>query len=386
MFKFIYPVPEILPDNRARFIQIINTCHALANKGVKVEILTGYRKGYDENKILEFYGLSSTENLKIIQLPILRREKEKYFRISCNEVFYFSLLLHLFIHKRNNSIIFCRHLKLAKFLLKFRKFLNLPMIFEVHEIFHKNEKLKESKKLKIKNDEIKVYNAVDILICITEHLKNAIEEFLLKKNKIITIPDAVRAEWFTKERNLEPSFILYTGSLYEWKGVDTLVSSMKFLPNEKLLIIGDGKRLKEIKDLAIKEKVANRVIFVGSVSHKEIPKYLSQAKVAVIPNILKGPSLFSSPLKLFEYMASGIPIVASDLKVFREILQPNETAIFFEPGNPKSLAEAIKKILNSKELSNKLGTNAKKIAKQYTYEKRAEKILNICKDLLKNDT
>ncbi len=383
MLELIYPVPEKFPDNRARFIQIINTCHALAQKGLSVKLITGLKKGYDKEKIFDFYGLPPCENLKIIKLPILRRERDKYLKISWNGIFNFSLLAYLLLRKKEKAVIFLRHLKLAKFLLRFRKIIKNPITFEVHELFHLNDSLNSSKKAKLKKSEIKVYREVDGLICISNQLKDFLIKLInVKEDKIFGVHDAFKKEWLEINRNLDNSFICYTGSLYEWKGVDVLISAMKFIPNEKLLIIGGGNRLEKLKELAIKENVAQRVEFIGSVPHQLIPKYLSKAKAAVLPNIAEGPSQFSSPLKLFEYMAAGVPIVASDLPAFREILQDNETAIFFQPGNPEALSAAIKKLLNSKELYKKLSTNAKIKAQDYTYENRADKIYEICRVLI----
>jgi len=134
----------------------------------------------------------------------------------------------------------------------------------------------------------------------------------------------------------------------------------------------------------MKNHLSDRIIFAGEVPHTLIPEYLSKAKIAVLPNTTYENSKFSSPLKLFEYMAAGIPIVASDLPVFREILQNQKNALFFEPGNSQALANAIKQILTSDELAQKLSENAKKTAEKYTYEKRAEKICEIIKNLNKN--
>lgn len=382
MIRIIYPVPELFPDNRARFIQIINTCHALAKKGLTVKLITGLKKGYDKEKIFNFYGLTPCENLKIVKLPILRRERDKYLKISWNGIFNFSLLAYLLLRKKEKAVIFLRHLKLAKFLLRFRKMITNHIIFEVHEIFHLNDSLNLSQKAKLKKREIEVYREVDALICISNQLRDFLINLInVRENRIFLVHDAFKKEWFEIKRNLDNSFICYTGSLYEWKGVDVLISAMKFLPNEKLLIVGGGDRLKKLKELALKENVANRVEFIGSVPHQLIPEYLSKAKVAVLPNIAEGPSQFSSPLKLFEYMAAGIPIVASDLSAFREILQDDETAIFFQPGNPEALSVAIKKLLSSKELYKKLSMNAKVQAQNYTYENRADKIYEICKVL-----
>jgi len=304
--------------------------------------------------------------------------------LSWNGVFHYSLLLYLFAKRYTfeRTFLYLRHLKLAHFLLKYKNILNIPYLFEVHEIFYKNTISQNN--LKLKNIEIKVYKNIDKIICISRVLKDYLINLDIPKEKIHIVPDGVRDDWFNVERKLG-KYICYTGSLYRWKGVDILISAMKYLPDEYLLIVGGGKRLNYLHELARQEGVLNRVKFTENVPHFVIPEYLKCAKIAVLPNILEGPSNFSSPLKLFEYMASGIPIVASNISAFREILKNGENAILFEPGNPNELAKGIKKILNNPKLSKKLSIAAKKEAENYTYKKRAERILNVLNETVINE-
>ncbi|MBP2689765.1 MAG: hypothetical protein H6Q83_1952, partial [Deltaproteobacteria bacterium] len=82
----LYPVPEILPDPRARFIQIVHTCHALAARGVRVHLLAGVRDGYGGEDLLRSYGLSPAPLLRIVPMPVLRG------RISWHAPFHAALL------------------------------------------------------------------------------------------------------------------------------------------------------------------------------------------------------------------------------------------------------------------------------------------------------
>jgi glycosyltransferase involved in cell wall biosynthesis len=386
--RIIYPVPEILPDLRARFIQIVNTCYALAEIGIETLLIAGIKKGYSEEEMFKFYGIPRHPNLKFIRFPLLRMKQPKHIRFSWHGVFHISLLLHLlFIKpcKKEHTILFLRHIKLADFIMKFRLVLKIPIIFEVHEIFHLSTTGRKRKK--IRDIEYRVYNKVDAIVSISESIKNYLFHMGISNRPIYTIPDGVRKEWFDINKPTSSSYICYTGSLYLWKGVDTLISAMKYLPNENLLIAGAGSRLEELKNLARIEGTSDRVKFAGAVPHTSIPKYLSQAKIAVLPNLPHGPSMFSSPLKLFEYMACGIPIVASDIPIFHEILTEGENAIFFKPSNPESLATCLKKLIDNPELAARIASNAKEKAKNHTYEKRAKNILKIIKDLgIKNKT
>lgn len=374
--KLLYPVPEPFPDNRARFIQIMNTCHALAEADVEVILLTDLKYGLTEKDILKYYGLTEIPNFRILRLPILRAEKGKSLRLSWHGVFHYALLLYILTKKNifKEAVLYLRHLKLAQFLLNFRKILGVPYIFEVHEIFYKSTLSRRNHKLR--DIELKVYNKVDKITCISQTLKDYLVSLNIPEEKIYVIPDGVRADWFNIVKK-SGRYICYTGSLYRWKGVDILISSMRYLPDEHLLIVGGGERLNELKEFAKQEDVLERVKFTGFVPHSAIPEYLQQAKIVVLPNIMDGPSKFSSPLKLFEYMACGIPIVASDIPVFREVLVNGGNAILFEPGNPKALAKSIKILINDKELYKSLSLSAKKTAQNYTYNKRAERILNI---------
>jgi len=378
----IYPIPEFLPDPRARFIQIANTCYALAKMGIEVTLISGMKRGQSE-EVLGFYGIPKHSKLKIKRLPVLRKEYSRYFRLSWHGVFHIFLLIYLLswkLNKKTQTVIFLRHLKLANFVLRFRKVLNIPIVFEVHEIFHLSS-LNGEKKEKIKSLEYEVYNRVDALISISQSIEKYLMRMGISIKSVHIVRDAVKKEWLDLKRMPLGSYIVYTGSLYSWKGVDTLISAMRYLPDEKLLIIGSGNRLEELKNMANTEGISDRIKFIGSVPHTSIPQYLSQARHAVVPNIPDGPSQFSSPLKLFEYMAYGIPIVASNIPSFKEILTDRRNALLFEPGNPKALAMAIKELADNPELAEKLAITARKDVINYTYDKRAEKIFGVIRTL-----
>jgi glycosyltransferase involved in cell wall biosynthesis len=374
----IYPVPEIFPDHRARFIQIIKTCHALAERGAKVLLITGIRQRYSKREVLRFYGIPDHYNLRIIRLPILRRENKRYLRFSYHGIFHFFLLPYLLLQKlhKEQTVFFIRHIKLANFIMKYNYLLDIPLIFEVHEIFNLTTS-NENKRDKLRSLEYKVYNKADAVISISKSLKEYLINMGTSQKKTHVIYNGVDKNWFDMPRTSYGSYICYIGSLYPWKGVDTLISAMKYLPDERLLIIGGGRRLGELKILADREGVSGRVTFIGTVSHDKVPEYLSDAKIAVLPNILNGPSQFSSPIKLFEYIASGVPIIASDIPVFKEILVDGKNAILFEPGNKQALAESIGKITHDLEQARRMAISARKNAENYTYQKRAEKIFEV---------
>ena len=104
---------------------------------------------------------------------------------------------------------------------------------------------------------------------------------------------------------------------------------------------------------------------------------MKAADALVLPNKKeeKISELYTSPLKLFEYMASGRPIIASDLPSLREVLDEN-SAVFFESGDSSQLAESIKNILNNENLGRSISSRAFEKVKNHTWENRAKKILD----------
>ena len=117
---------------------------------------------------------------------------------------------------------------------------------------------------------------------------------------------------------------------------------------------------------------------MGYKPHAEIPYWLKAADILVLPNTEKDhfSEYYTSPLKMFEYMASKRPIAASDLPSIRDILN-EENAIFFEPDNAESLASAINQLLEDEVFAKKITHQAHQDVQKYTWDNRAKEILDL---------
>lgn len=173
---------------------------------------------------------------------------------------------------------------------------------------------------------------------------------------------------------LEASIALYTGNLYAWKGVDTLVDAAVLVPEVLVYIVGgsDADRVQLMK----RAKNSNNVHFVGRVSHEEIPLWQSAADVLVLPNTATEEisAHHTSPMKLFEYMASQRPIVASDLPSIREIL-PYDAGLFCAPDDTKELATTIRKAIAEPEESKHRANRAREAVDTNTWDARARRLI-----------
>jgi glycosyltransferase involved in cell wall biosynthesis len=147
----------------------------------------------------------------------------------------------------------------------------------------------------------------------------------------------------------------------------------------KFLLVGDGALQGQMKRMLGEELEQGRVIFKGSVTHKDVPALLDACDILVSPHIplAAGADFFGSPTKLFEYMAMGKGIVASRLGQIGEVLIEGQTALLVEPGNAEELRTAILRLAEARELRETLGARARQVAiERHTWKRNAQKIID----------
>ncbi len=173
----------------------------------------------------------------------------------------------------------------------------------------------------------------------------------------------------------------YTGHLYPGRGVSLILDIAARMPEINFLIVGgeQGDVRKLQKD--IKDRLLENIILTGFIANAALPKYQAACDVLLMPyqsrvSASSGGDIgrYLSPMKLFEYLASGRAICSSDLPVLHEILSP-ETAVILPPDNVDSWIAAIQKLIENPKLRKELGNNARAAAQKYSWEARAESIL-----------
>ncbi len=383
--RVLYPVSEGLDFRRARFQQILQTTHALARNGCEVDFIIGKNNIPVSKEAFPHYGLTRHQNLRVHEIPMLRMEEKGLLRFSWSGIFHLGCLLKMrsLLETRAYDAIYVRHLNLANFLLGWKPYLKLPIIFEAHEIFFQTTERKE-KKGKIRAQEGRLFSRVDGIVAVSRGLAQDIREIFSPKAPIEVIPGAVHLKLFTEEgRPRKKGKVVYVGQLYGWKGVGNLIEAVRYLPEEELHFIGGGKeRVQELRAKTKEMGVEDRIIFHGQISPTEVRKLLADAAVAVLPltrNDVQA-TRYTSPLKLFEYMAAGVPIVASDLPSVREILTDGVNALLVEPDNPQALAQGVRQIV-APGLGERLAKKAKEDVLNYTWDRRAERLTRFLRSL-----
>ena len=166
-------------------------------------------------------------------------------------------------------------------------------------------------------------------------------------------------------------WLVTTSRLTFKNGIDTIIRTLPFLPeNIILLILGEGELEVELKNLSEKLCVESRVIFLGIVSHAEMPKYLKICDVFVRPSRSEG--LGNS---FIEAMAAGLPIIGTNVGGIPDFLKDRETGLFCEVDNPMGLAADILTIIDSEELRLKIVHNGREFAiASYDWQNIAEQM------------
>jgi glycosyltransferase involved in cell wall biosynthesis len=175
--------------------------------------------------------------------------------------------------------------------------------------------------------------------------------------------------------------VLYSGSLYDWKGADVLLeAALNFSDKDKVYFVFVGGGGGDVVKFRKKAENQYHIKVVGLRPHSEIPRWLAAADMLILPNsaVSEESRYATSPIKLFEYMASGRPVIASDLPSIREIVSSNEVMLV-EPDNPRALQSAIKKLTEDRIFSKTLADNSFGKVQSFTWSKRAEEILKFLK-------
>jgi len=133
--------------------------------------------------------------------------------------------------------------------------------------------------------------------------------------------------------------------------------------------------LARVKAFAGQLDCASRITFTGLIPPADVAARLRECDVLTLPNPASAISnAFTSPLKLFEYMASGRPIVASDLPSIREVLRHEDNALLVEPGNPQALVAGIARLKEDAALGRRLADQARIDVREFTWARRAERL------------
>lgn len=358
--KITYISASILPSTKANSVHVMKMCNALANNGHDITLVGTRGKNKKNENIFAYYSVQNKFQLKLAKN---------------NKLSSINRLLYAFKHSMSADIVYTRWIVAAVALILFT---NKKIIYE-HHAPHSKGLYKQFEALLVKSR--KVVRHVFITAKLKDYYK---KEYAAKiKNKdILVLPDgADLVENGARDETVEKIDCIYVGSFQKGKGVETVINLANRLPNIYFGIVGGNEaEVQSAKKLA----VHNNIKWFGYLPHEQISVIINKSKIALLPNepnVIIGESKqnigsWTSPMKLFEYMAHKKAIIASDLEVLKEVLEHNRNSLLVSYDNLVEWEEAIKKYLDDGELLKRISLNAyEDLKKNYTWNDRAKKSL-----------
>ncbi len=362
------------PCEKAAAIFAAKDAEAFADEGVEVILVVPRRIGRSSNDPYDYYKIR--RNFRIVYLPVV---DFMFFPFAPKIFFWLSFIsfsmssfFYVLFRATRHDIIYSNE--------------PLPLFFASFVFpltFYEMQDFPESK---IRLFGFMLHRIAFISVSNRWKKEEMEKVFSIASNKMLYEPNAVDFSEFDipigKEESrkklslpLDKKIVVYTGHLYGWKGVDTLALAARELSDEYLVFFvggtdDDQKRFRKMYG------DCKNIIISGLKPHSEIPLWQKAADVLVLPNTAKEKisKYYTSPMKLFEYMASKRPIIASRIPSLSGLID-ERSVIFVEPDNSSELARAIERVCANLKLVESVSLSAYELVKDFTWNKRAQRII-----------
>jgi glycosyltransferase involved in cell wall biosynthesis len=384
--RILYLADIRFPLERANGIQTIETCYALAERGHDVQLLVRPDSVRPTRDPFAFFGLAphprlAIERAAVIGPPTARRA-----------LYLTEAVVTVARDRSRTDAVVTRDLGVASLVLGLPRALRPPLIYESHgyapvvaaalpELVSGAPHAPDSKLRRLSSREERVWRLADGYVTITSGLAAELTDRFGSRPLLATIPDGVRLEprrAFVAPTHSSSPTVGYGGHLYPWKGVDVLLRALALLPKVRGLIVGGHpaeRDLARLRALAETLAIDGRVEFTGFLPRSEVAARLGQTDIVVMPHAGSiVTERYSSPLKLFEYMALGKPIVASDVSAVREVLRDGDNARLVPAGDPEALAAGITQVLADPSFAERIARTAFTEASSYSWDRRGERL------------
>ncbi len=276
------------------------------------------------------------------------------------------------------------------------KLFRIPPFFEIpNDPYLEYQLIGKMKRLLLRTIDRYAMRLSDRIVVLSQWSKRRLNKFgRIPNPKITVLPSGTDTKLFQPlekkeccdKLHFDPSFyyVGFVGSFFLHQGIDTLINAapiiLSEIENTRFLLVGDGPMMDIWKNKVKKKGLQDAFIFTGLVPYKKVPEYIGIMDICVAPH--QKNSNQASPVKIFDYMACGRAIVASDIEVVEEITGECNCALLVQPDNPKKLAEGIIQLIEYPEKRRMMGANGRSFAgERFDRLKITKHLINVFKDV-----
>lgn len=260
------------------------------------------------------------------------------------------------------------------------KKLKIPSIVKIDDaVYEKSSGIKsiQRKIEKIMNTKT-LQNSSKILVVNEEVKKIVVDYYNIQNEKIFVVPNGVEISLFEGTKTYDKKSVLFSGVMYSHRGIDMLLEAapkvIEKIPEVKFILLGDGSEMNKLKDNV---NIKN-IIFKGWIDREKIPEELKNASIGIGPLKLTTVTKNALPIKVLEYMASGLPIIAKRGTLPKDILDDGKNGFFID--NNKELEEKLILLLNNLELNKQMSKKSIEMIQKFSWGKIIQSIIQLQKN------
>jgi len=268
------------------------------------------------------------------------------------------------------------------------KWLRRPVVLEVNELAGFKRARGLIMERLARRIDAWVFSRADHILCVSRVLADEVQQRGANPERVHVLPNAIDPKrfWISGARQslrprlgLEGSIVIgHVGLFYLWDRLDVLIEVVKSIraqhPEVKVLLVGDGPEMENLKQTACRLGMENAVILPGPVPRDEVPAYIDAMDICVLPD----SNAFGSPIALFEFMAMGKPCVVPDLGPMRDVIEDNVTGIMFPHADYEALEKALLHLVEDPAFRIQVGSRARQtVLKRHTWAGNARFIVQL---------
>jgi len=386
---------DIVPAPKGASVHIEAFSSALADAYEEIHLLT-------VSPTAELiYSEQIHPNINHVMLPALGND-------FIQRVLYFRRALQGWLKNQRFDVIHIRSIYEGLIIACNKKQYCVRLIFEVNglpsiELKYRYPAVADDEELlyKLHSQEQICLNAADLVVTPSYVTAKYLQEREISENKIKVIPNGVDLDIFTYSKTQQfntdlvhlPYQMLYFGTFSSWQGVNLAIEALGLVNRDFpacLTVIGQGRnyQIKTLKQLAYKLGVADKLNILEPMPQKELVAHIHSSDVILAPLTANDRNLVQGccPLKILEGMATGTPVITSDIPVVQELGENGVHFLSVKPGSAKAIKDAVVQLRNDQDLASQLAINGRqRIEAHYTWQGAGKDLIAAYQELITVD-